>query len=124
MTQTETDGIKFDFSSWKIKVRDRRNDRMRLQINLTKDEGTAYRNFAGVCKPDEVTDSDFMKTIFLTGVEALNKQLAEMVKKYAQENREELEASGITVLEGEDGEVRLAETTTLLKEQAADLSGN
>lgn len=92
---------------------------MRLHINLNKDEGLAYKNFADVCKPEEVTDADFMKTIFLTGVEAMNKQLAEMVRKYADENREELAASGITVLEGEDGRVQLAETSKL----EAELSG-
>jgi|1_EtaG_2_1085319.scaffolds.fasta_scaffold05539_5 hypothetical protein len=119
MTQTTTEGIKFDFNSWKIKVRERRNDRMRLQINLDKDEALAYKNFAEVCKPDEVTDSDFMKTIFLTGVESMNKQLADMVRKYAEENREELASSGITVLEGEDGRIQLAETEKL----EAELSG-
>ena len=92
---------------------------MRLQINLNKDEGLAYKNFADVCKPEDVTDSDFMKTIFLTGVEALNQQLADMVRKYAEENREELASSGITVLDGEDGTIKLAETSKI----EAELSG-
>ena len=51
---------------------------MRLQINLTKDEALAYKNFADVCKPLEISDSDFMKTIFLTGIESMNKELAEV----------------------------------------------
>ena len=105
--------IKLDVNSWNIKVRQRRNNRMRLQINLTKDEALAYKNFAEVCKPEEITDSDFMKTIFLTGIEAMNKQLAELVQKYAQENKEKLAASGITVIEDEDGEVKLASTSEL-----------
>jgi hypothetical protein len=116
MNATETDGIKFDLNSWKIKVRQRRNNRMRLQINLTKDEGLAYKNFADVCKPEDVTDADFMKTIFLTGIESMNQQLADMVRKYAEDNRDELAASGITVLEGEDGRVKLAETATVEEE--------
>ena len=116
MTSTKSEGIKFDVNTWNIKVRERRNNRMRLQINLTKDEGLAYKNFAEVCKPEDVTDADFMKTIFLTGIESMNQQLADMVRKYAEENREELAASGITVLEGEDGKIKLAETETLEKE--------
>jgi hypothetical protein len=119
MTATQSEGIKFDFSSWKIRVLERRNNRMRLHINLNKDEGLAFKNFAEVCKPQDVTDADFMKTIFLTGVESMNEKLAEMVRKYASENREELAASGITVLEGEDGRVQLAETSKL----EAELSG-
>ena len=68
--------IKIDVNNWNIKVRERRNNRMRLQINLSKDEAVAYKNFADVCKPEDITDSDFMKTVFITGVEAMNKQLA------------------------------------------------
>ena len=58
------------------------------------------RTLPEVCKPEDITDADFLKTVFITGIDALNKQLAEMVQKYAQENQEELAASGITVIEG------------------------
>jgi len=105
--------IKFDVNSWKIKVRERRNNRMRFQINLSKEEAQAYKNFGAVCKPEDVSDADFLKTIFLTGIEALNKELAELVKKYAKENKEELATSGITVLEDEDGDIKLAPTQVL-----------
>ena len=36
-----------------------------------------------------------------------------MVQKYAAENKDELAASGITVIEDEDGEIKLAETESL-----------
>tara|TARA_R110002051_G_scaffold242280_3_gene302641 strand:- start:1755 stop:2228 length:474 start_codon:yes stop_codon:yes gene_type:complete len=114
--------IKLDVDKWNIKVRHRRNNRMRLQINLTKDEAIAYKNFADVCKPLDITEADFLKTVFITGIEALNKQLAEMVQKYAKENQEELAASGITVIEGEDGEVKLASTADLIQSEL-DVSG-
>jgi hypothetical protein len=114
--------IKLDVDKWKIKVRERRNNRMRLQINLSKDEAVAYKNFSEVCKPEDITDADFIKTVFVTGIEALNKQLAEMVQKYAKENQEELASSGITVVEDEDGEVKLASTADLISEQL-DVSG-
>ena len=105
--------IKFDVDTWKIKTRERRNNRMRLQINLSKDEALAFNNFASVCKPEEVSDEDFLKTVFLTGIEGMNKQLADLVKKYAKENKEDLASSGITVLEDEDGEIKLASTEDL-----------
>ena len=50
--------IKFDVNSWKIKVRERRNNRMRFQINLSKEEAQAYKNFGAVCKPEDVSDAD------------------------------------------------------------------
>jgi len=114
--------IKFNVNEWNIKVRERRNNRMRLQINLSKDEALAYRNFAEMCKPEEFTDSDFMKTVFLTGIEAMNQQLADLVQKYAKENKEELAMSGITVLEGEDGQIKLADTTVLENDLSGDTS--
>lgn len=114
--------IKIDVNNWNIKVRERRNNRMRLQINLSKDEAVAYKNFADVCKPEDITDSDFMKTVFITGVEAMNKQLAELVQKYAQENKEELAASGITVIEDDDGDVKLASTADLVQDNMSDVS--
>ena len=116
---TLPDKIKFDFDSWDIKLTERRRNRMKLQIKLDKDQAVAFKNFSSVCKPDEVTDNDFIKTIFLTGVEAMNKELADLVKQYAKENKEDLAASGITVLEGEDGEIQLADTTVYEN----DLSG-
>jgi uncharacterized alpha/beta hydrolase family protein len=110
---TEQTGIKLDVNKWKIRIEERSKNRMKLQIKLSKDEAIAFKNFSDVCKPQEITDDSFIKTVFITGIEALNKQLAEMVQKYAAENKEELASSGITVIEDEDGEVRLAETDSL-----------
>tara|TARA_Y100000310_G_scaffold155788_1_gene155245 strand:+ start:422 stop:883 length:462 start_codon:yes stop_codon:yes gene_type:complete len=115
----EQTSIKLDVSQWRIRIDERSKDRMKLQIKLSKDEAIAFKNFADVCKPQEITDADFIKTVFVTGIEALNKQLSDMVQKYASENKEELAASGITVIENDDGEVKLAETAVL----EHDLSG-
>ena len=106
----ENTNIKLDVSQWRIRIDDRNRNRMKLQIKLSKDEATAFKNFASVCKPEEISDDDFIKTVFVTGIEALNQQLAQMVQQYASENKEELAASGITVIENEDGGVRLEET--------------
>ena len=106
----ENTNIKLDVSQWRIRIDDRNRNRMKLQIKLSKDEATAFKNFASVCKPEEISDDDFIKTVFVTGIEALNRQLAQMVQQYASENKEELAASGITVIEDEDGGVRLEET--------------
>ena len=104
----EQTSIKLDVSQWRIRIDERSRNRMKLQVKLSKDEAIAFKNFADVCKPQEITDADFIKTVFVTGIEALNKQLSDMVQKYASENKEELAASGITVIENDDGEVKLA----------------
>jgi uncharacterized alpha/beta hydrolase family protein len=107
----ETTNIKLDVSQWRIRIDERKRNRMKLQIKLSKDEAIAFKNFASVCKPEDVSDDDFIKTVFVTGIESLNQQLAAMVHQYAAENKEELAASGITVIEDEDGGVRLEEKT-------------
>ena len=110
---SEQTSIKLDVSQWRIRIDERSRNRMKLQVKLSKDEALAYKNFADVCKPIEITDEDFIKTVFVTGIESLNKQLSEMVQKYALENKEELATSGITVIENEDGQVKLAETAVM-----------
>jgi hypothetical protein len=109
----EQTSIKLDVSQWRIRIDERSKNRMKLQVKLSKDEAIAYKNFADVCKPQEITDEDFIKTVFVTGIESLNKQLSDMVQKYALENKDELAASGITVIENEDGQVKLAETAVM-----------
>ena len=83
---------------------------MKIQIKLSKDEAEAFKNFSQMVKPEEVSDDDFMKTVFVAGCEALNRQLQQLVQKYAVENQEELAASGITVVEGDDGQVQLMDS--------------
>ena len=85
---------------------------MKINIKLSKDEAEAFKNFSTVVKPEEISDDDFMKTIFVTGCEALNAQLTNLVQQYAKENQEELASSGITVVEGEDGSVKLMDAET------------
>lgn len=102
--------IRFNLENWKVRIHSRRGGKnMRLTINLDKDQATAFANFKKVCKPDEVSDDNFIKTIFLTGVESMNNQLQEVLKKYVRENKEQLAASGISVIEGDDGEIQLSE---------------
>lgn len=108
---SEPENLKLNIEDWNIKIKERSKQRMKLQIKLSKDESVAFKNFTDACKPDEVSDDDFIKMIFVTGFETLNRQLAEMVSSYAKENKEELASSGITVLEDEDGGITLEDAT-------------
>jgi uncharacterized alpha/beta hydrolase family protein len=119
----EQTNIKLDVSKWNIRIDERKRNRMKLQIKLSKDEAQAFKNFSDVCKPQEITDDEFIKTVFVTGIESLNQQLSEMVQRYAKENQDELAASGITVIENEGGEIKLASTADMLAEEL-DVSGD
>jgi len=109
---TQTESIKLDIKNWRFRIDERSRNRMKIQIKLSKDEAEAFKNFSTVVKPEEISDDDFMKTIFVTGCEALNNQLNQMVQQYAEANKEELAASGITVVEGEDGGIKLVDSET------------
>ena len=104
---TEKKSIKLDIQNWRFSIDERSRNRMKIQIKLSKDEAEAFKNFSSLVKPQEISDDDFMKTVFVTGCEALNQQLSNLVQQYAKENQEELAASGITVVEGDDGSVQL-----------------
>ncbi len=80
---------------------------MKINIKLSKDEAEAYKNFSQGIKPDELSDQDFMKTIFFKGCETLHAELQGLMQRFAKDNQEELASSGITVVEGDDGEVKL-----------------
>tara|TARA_Y100000385_G_C12979395_1_gene587709 strand:+ start:452 stop:817 length:366 start_codon:yes stop_codon:yes gene_type:complete len=117
---TEKESIKLDIQQWRFRIDQRSRNRMKIQIKLSKDEAEAFKNFSNVVKPAEISDDDFMKTIFVTGCETLNQQLSMMVQQYAKENQEELASSGITVVEGEDGQVQLMDTEKVETTEAVE----
>jgi pantothenate kinase type III len=116
----EKQNIKLDIQNWRIRIDERSRNRMKIQIKLSKDEAEAFKNFSNLVKPEEISDDDFMKTVFVTGCEALNQQLSQMVQQYAKENQAELESSGITVVEGEDGQVQLMESEKVETTEAVE----
>ena len=117
---TQIQSIKLDIKNWRLRVDDRSRNRMKIQIKLSKDEAEAFKNFSTMVKPEEVSDDDFMKTVFVAGCEALNQQLQQLVQKYAMENQEELASSGITVVEGEDGQVQLMDSGDVETKEAVE----
>ena len=98
-----TEGININLTNAKCKVDQRSRNRMKITIKLSADQAESVNNFMGVVKPAEVPQEDFFKTVFYTGLQAMNDQLVEMTKAYAAENAEELAQEGIEVIEGEDG---------------------
>jgi len=84
--------IKLNVESWKIKQEDRSRGRMKFQIKLNKNETESFKVFTETVKPDEVSQDDFVKSIFLTGIESMNQKIMSMVEEYAKENPEDFKA--------------------------------
>tara|TARA_R110002051_G_scaffold207372_2_gene272809 strand:+ start:3406 stop:3732 length:327 start_codon:yes stop_codon:yes gene_type:complete len=99
----DKEAIDFNFDGWKITAKERTRDRMKLQVKLSKIEAQSFKNFMDTVKPIEVSEDDFMKAIFRTGMQEMEKQLVEAAQEYIEENREELQASGIDLSALEKG---------------------
>ena len=90
--------IKFTFNpdGWNIKIQYRSKDRMKFQLKLNKEEAEAFKNFSNTVKPDNVDLNDFVRSIFFSGVRALEEQLTKNLVQHMEENKEDYEASGFT----------------------------
>ena len=94
--------IKLNVESWKIKQEDRSRGRMKFQIKLNKNETQSFKVFTETVKPDEVSQDDFVKSIFLTGIESMNQKIMSMVEEYAKENPEDFKAQLVEMQDLED----------------------
>ena len=84
--------INLNLADWSFKLQERRRNRMKLQIKLSKLEAQAFKNFAEVVKPDEISDADFLKSVFKIGLEEMESRLMSAVEKHAEENDIDLES--------------------------------
>jgi len=97
--------IKLNVDSWKIKQEERSRGRMKFQIKLNKDETSSFKVFTETVKPQEVSQDDFVKSIFLTGIESMNQKIMSMVEEYAKENPEDFKAQLVEMKDLESPEI-------------------
>ena len=69
---------------------------MKFQIKLNQEEAEAFKNFSDSVKPLELSQNDFVRSIFFNGIRALEEQLTSNLVQHMESNREEYEASGFT----------------------------
>ena len=68
---------------------------MKLYFDLKKEEAEGYLAFEQTVKPDQISQQDFVKTIFFKGVDALNAEFREVAQAYAKEHGEQLKEEGM-----------------------------
>tara|TARA_R110000744_G_scaffold30936_9_gene73084 strand:+ start:1020 stop:1373 length:354 start_codon:yes stop_codon:yes gene_type:complete len=90
--------IKLDIADWKINLEQRSRNRMKFTVKMGKDESEAFKNFMGELRPDNVTEDDFIRTIFYKGVEKFQEELMDNMKTYLAENQDGIDASAIEAL--------------------------
>ena len=93
---------------------------MKLIINISKDEAQALANFTEHAGLAEMSQENFIKSIFVTGFNTLQENFMKAARDYALANKEELAASGIEVVENPDGTFALKESSV---SEEASISG-
>lgn len=104
---SEESKLNINISNWKIRQSFKKGEKMRLIINLDKQESEAFVNFKKAIKPEGINDDQFIKVIFRHGLEKMNLDIQNLARKYALDNKEDLAASGIVVTEMEDGTISI-----------------
>jgi hypothetical protein len=105
-----SESINLNVENWKIRIDERKRNRMKIVVKLGKEEAEAYKSFEETVKPAEVTSEVFAKSLFFNGIEAMNKELSSMVEKYMEEHPE---ASGVSVSESDtSGNVEIISEAT------------
>jgi hypothetical protein len=107
--------VEFTPGKWKLKFYEKARDRMKITIKLSKEDAQAWINFSKIMRDDKLTEEDFTKAIFLTGVETINARLAEKLKSLLVENEEELKVNTDPVIhtfeesntDGEENQTKL-----------------
>jgi hypothetical protein len=86
--------------------------RMKVTLKFNKDEAEGFTNFCKLAKPENLSQDDFVKFLFYKGVEALQKDFAERLEQFRQENPDEfarIKAEFDTQTQQQEGSVTIAE---------------
>ena len=120
--ETATKQNKLDLDNWKIRITQKRKNRIKLQFNLDKDEALAFKNFSDMFQPllaakkglevEKYGQDQFIRDVFIQGFNAINMEFTSFMNQAISENEEELRELGAEVVHNEDGSVSLKETET------------
>ena len=69
---------------------------MKFQIKLNQEETDAFQNVVMRAKPDDLSLEDFVRSLFFTGIHALEEHLTNQMVEHMKANREQFEASGFS----------------------------
>jgi len=89
--------VNFTADNWDVRLYERKQGKMKFVIKLNSDESVAFKNFMDAVKPGEITEADFLKSIFFSGWEAMNDRLTKLSQEYIEENKEKVEKEGLDV---------------------------
>lgn len=76
---------------WSTKVDHRDRNRMKITFKLNNNETEAFTNFQNQTKPDNISESDFIKSVFFLGLSTLETNLTKRIEEELAANDPEVE---------------------------------
>ena len=78
-------------NDWTITVEHRNRNRMKINFKLSREETTAFTNFKNQTKPDQISEENFIKSIFFLGLSTLETNLAAKITEELAKNDEDVQ---------------------------------
>lgn len=73
--ETSKEGFTVKTTDWKVKQKEYSRGRMKIFAKLNKDEAQAFNNFKQAVKPDSQNEEDFIRAVFMAGMESIDRQM-------------------------------------------------
>ena len=72
---------------------------MKFQIKLNKEETEGFTQFTEQLKPEDMSDLDWYRAIFYKGLEKIQDDIVDSMKKFMEEHKDEIDASAMEMVE-------------------------
>ena len=87
-----TEAGDLDLNGWHSKVERRTKNRMKITFKLNQEQAAAYEHFKSQTKPDEITETQFITSIFFMGLAALEAQIIAKAQEAMESEDVDLDA--------------------------------
>ena len=88
----------------KCRILRRRNNRMKIQFNLTKPEAEAFKNFFNVINQGGLSEEEFTKTAFMVGLQSMERAVISRMAEEAEKAEGEAQEPEIVEEDAESTE--------------------
>ena len=85
--------------AWRIKLEQRNRNRMKFHIKLSKEEADGFVEFTKQLKPEQMNDLEWYRAIFYKGLEKIQEDIMEGMKKYMDEHQDDIDTSAVEMMQ-------------------------
>jgi hypothetical protein len=93
----------------KTRILHRRNNRMKIQFNLSEQEAVAFKNFYDAVNTNGISEEDFTKSAFMIGLQQMERIIIEKTMEAHKKAAEEEAGAEPEIVEEETNETEETE---------------